>query len=581
MMKKQITYLTAVAILIGGFANAQIYNKNSQIIVEPGATLIVEKGGIQNVEGGKVNNQGTIELQDGDWLNDSLSIYFGGGDLKFSGSTGDQKMEHYMFAVGNDTIGSLIVDKAQGDLMLRSDVLLTKDLTLISGNLWLFDTAAAPGFGGNIELYGTTQYAPGTMVVTTNADGSRQHYLAWKNVQPGSEYEVMLAYVNAQGELISRPVKVTAETVGCCVQVAILPGVWEDPETKQNYVLDDVATSTLKLYSLSGGEVDIDLGYNSGYETGTDFANGTEAVSGLYWKEGSSSSYEEMTTTEVNGRYVVEGVNLAADTVQYIVLADEDSDLIEGLILSMTAWLQGPYSAGNMSTALRQNELIPAAANDPAVYGAGPWNYDGSESVASVQDLPADAVDWVLIELRDAASAADATASTTVKTVAGLIMNDGRIVGTNGNPLSIKGLNIQNNLYVVLRHRNHLDVMSAGNLTTNANGEFEWDFTGANSAYGNNALADLGNGEYGMIAGDVNGDGVVKFTGANNDKAIVYNAVNASINLNNTITGYSMMDVNLDGIVKFTGANNDKAIIYNVIDASTNLNNTRSVSVPQ
>ena len=578
-MKNALTYLTILAFLAGSAVSAQVVN-NEEIIVEPGATLIIEKGGLSNVDGGKVENQGLIDIQGGDWLNDSNSVYSGNGNLKFSGDE-SQTMEHYMHALGNDTIGNLTIDKPSGDVYLRSDVLLTKDLILTSGNLWLFDTTDVSSYGGNIELYGTLSYTPGTMIVTSNEDGSRQHYLAWKNVQQGTTYEMDLAYVNSQGELVDRTVKISTETIGCCVHVAVLPGVWENPETKQVYVLDDVAKSTLKLYSPDGGTVDVDLAYNSTYETGTDFADGTETVSGLYWKEGLSTAYEELTTSELTNSYLIEDVELGQDTIQYLVLADEESDLIQGLILSMTAWLQGPYSSGAMTNALRSSELIPTSAADNAVYGGTTWNYDGSEAVASPQDLPSNAVDWVLIELRDAPTAADATASTTAKTVAGIILTDGSIVGTNGNPISIKGVEIQDNLYVVLRHRNHLDVMSAGNLTTNANGEFEWDFTESNSAYGTNALADLGNGEYGLIAGDVNADGIVKFTGAANDKAVVYNALNASTNLNNTISGYSINDVNMDGIVKFTGSGNDKAVIYNVLDASTNLNNTRSLNVPQ
>jgi|GEM_PF-3353695 len=578
-MKNVFTYLTIAAFLTGSAVSAQVVN-TEQIVVEPGATLVVEKGGLSNIDGGKVNNQGLIDLQDGNWLNDSNSVYDGGGDLKFSGN-GPQTMEHYMHAVGNDTIGYLFIDKPNGDLYLRSDVLLTKNLVMTSGDLWLYDSSAVAGYGGNIEIYGTTSFAPTTHIVTSNEDASRQHYLVWRNIQPGASYTANVAFFSSSGLVVDRELVISPELASCCLKVALTPGVYENPALRTNEITEDVITSTVKLYSATGGIFDLTIS-NDASDEGVDFAQTGETVSGLIWKDGASTSYDEKAVTDIgSSTYFLDDMEISADTTYYYVLADEESDLIQGLILSMTAWLQGPYSSGAMTNALRSSELIPASAADNAVYGSGPWNYDGAESVATSADLPANAVDWVLIELRDAPTAADATASTTEKTVAGIILTDGSIVGTNGNPISIKGLDIQNNLYVVLRHRNHLDVMSAGNLTTNAQGEFFWDFTESNSAFGTNALADLGNGEYGMIAGDVSGDGVVKFTGADNDKAAVYNAVNASVNLNNTITGYSMMDVNLDGIVKFTGANNDKAVIYNVIDASTNLNNTRSLSVPQ
>lgn len=532
-MKNVFTYLTIAAFLTGSAVSAQVVNRE-QIVVEPGATLVIEKGGLSNVDGGKVNNQGLIDLQDGNWLNDSNSVYDGGGDLKFSGND-PQTIEHYMHAVGNDTIGFLIVDKPSGDLHLRSDILLTKNLIMSNGDLWLYDSSAVAGYGGNIEIYGTTSFAPGTRVITSNEDASRQYYLIWKNIQSGSNYVANLGYYSSLGTVVERDLTISPELASCCLKVALTPGVYENPELRTNEVTDDVITSTVQFYSATGGTFDLTIN-NDASDEGTDFAQAGENVSGLIWKDGASTSYDEKAVTDLgSSTYFLDDFAVSADTTYYYVLADEESDLIEGLILSMTAWLQGPYSSGAMSNALRTSELIPASAADNAVYGSGPWNYDGSESVATSADLPANAVDWVLIELRDAPTAADATASTTEKTVAGIILTDGSIVGTNGNPISIKGLDIQNNLYVVLRHRNHLDVMSAGNLTTNAQGEFFWDFTESNSAYGTNALADLGNGEHGMIAGDVSGDDEVSLIDRNN----TWNERNQ--------LGYLLDDANLDG----------------------------------
>ena len=486
-----------------------------------------------------------------------------------------------MNAVGNDTIGNLLVDKPSGDLFLRSDVLLTQNLVMNNGDLWLYDSAAVAGYGGNIEIFGNTTFSNGTRIVTSNEDASRQHFVVWRNIQPGSNYSANIAYFSNAGTLVDRDLMISPELASCCIKVALTPGVYENPELRTNELTEDVITSTVVFYSQTGGTFDMTV--NSDVtDAGTDFAQSGETVSGLIWREGYSSSYDEYAVSDLGSNsYFLDDYVVNSDTTYYFVLADEESDLIQGLILSMTAWLQGPYSSGAMTNALRTSELIPAAANDNAVYGGTTWNYDGPESVATPADLPGNAVDWVLIELRDAPTAADATASTTEKTVAGLILTDGSIVGTNGNPISIKGLDIQDNLYVVLRHRNHLDVMSAGNLTTNAQGEFEWDFTESNSAYGSNSLADLGNGEYGLIAGDVNADGFVSYVGTNNDKVAIYNAINGNQSISNFINGYSNSDINMNGVASYVGTNNDKVVLYNTIDGNSSISTFKSSNIPQ
>ncbi len=66
------------------------------------------------------------------------------------------------------------------------------------------------------------------------------------------------------------------------------------------------------------------------------------------------------------------------------------------ITVDITAFLEGPYNGTIMTQGL--TGLVPL--NQP--YNTAPWNYTGTESVVSV---PALAIDWVLIELRDATSA--------------------------------------------------------------------------------------------------------------------------------------------------------------------------------
>lgn len=83
---------------------------------------------------------------------------------------------------------------------------------------------------------------------------------------------------------------------------------------------------------------------------------------------------------------------------------------------------------------------------------------------------------------------------------------------------------------------------------------------------------------WGMVAGDVNGDGIVKYNLANNDRALILQKIGGT-NVNATVTGYHNEDVNMDGIVKYNLSNNDRAVILQSI-GGTNVNATKVTQVP-
>ena len=96
------------------------------------------------------------------------------------------------------------------------------------------------------------------------------------------------------------------------------------------------------------------------------------------------------------------------------------------LSLDLKVFLEGPCIGTEMSTYLCACSSIPLAQP----FFIEPWYYDGTESVTI---MPGNAVDWILVELRDATSAANATPATTIARQAGLLLNNGRIVATDGS----------------------------------------------------------------------------------------------------------------------------------------------------
>ena len=175
--------------------------------------------------------------------------------------------------------------------------------------------------------------------------------------------------------------------------------------------------------------------------------------------------------------------------------------------LDVKVFLQGPYntSSGLMYTTINATGDLPLVHP----YGGAPWNYTGTESVAV---MPADVVDWILIELRDAPDAASATSDTRAARQAALLLNNGTIVGVDGSSsLEFNNSTLQQ-LFIVLWHRNHLGIISAIDLVPAPVDVYTYNFTtAASQAYGN-GQNHLGNGIYGMIGGDANADGTINLT---------------------------------------------------------------------
>jgi len=165
--------------------------------------------------------------------------------------------------------------------------------------------------------------------------------------------------------------------------------------------------------------------------------------------------------------------------------------------LMVTLFLEGPFVVNAMLTTLNSSGLIPLAQP----YNTAPWNHSGTEEAAYI---PPNVVDWVLIELRDADSPGNATPATTLTgwPKAFFLKNDGSLVDLDGNMPNLGNLVFNDDLYVVVRHRNHLDVMSSGPLSLSGS-TYTYDFTDAiTKAHGGAAgYKQIGAGLYGMVAG--------------------------------------------------------------------------------
>ena len=208
--------------------------------------------------------------------------------------------------------------------------------------------------------------------------------------------------------------------------------------------------------------------------------------------------------------------------------------------LTLKTFLEGPYSETSMNTNLNSGGYLPFSQP----YNQAPWNYAGSESVVSIPSP--DIVDWVLIELRQ--TTGDASTAKFYKMVdqmAAFLLDDGSIVGLDGNsPLEFT-YPITQNLFVVVWHRNHLGIMSA-NAVTHTGGNYTFDYSASlsNIYGGTKSCKQLSTGVWGMISGDGSSNGNIN-NPDKNDKWFIQSGS----------TGYLTGDFNMDGTVDDTDIN--------------------------
>lgn len=165
--------------------------------------------------------------------------------------------------------------------------------------------------------------------------------------------------------------------------------------------------------------------------------------------------------------------------------------------LNLKIFLQGSFHNKGMKTILRDSGLIPP--KQP--YSTLPWEYKGTESADSIYE---GVVDWILVELTK-----EPNENEVYYRKACFLKSDGSVFDADNNKGVV--LTVQNNqdYYVIVHHRNHISIVSSVPITIN-NSSINYDFTKTpNSVFGNSSLVNLGNGNFGMLSGDSDSNGIV------------------------------------------------------------------------
>ena len=196
-----------------------------------------------------------------------------------------------------------------------------------------------------------------------------------------------------------------------------------------------------------------------------------------------------------------------------------------GVRISVSVLLQGAMVGDSMRTDLHTNGVIPLTHP----FEAAVWGTVQGDSIATI---PAGMVDWILIELRSGLED-----STMRFRKAGLLLKNGAVTASDGvSPLYLPTVPF-GSYYVVVRHRNHLAVMSATPVKLDSVTTI-YDFTTSASQYFGADAAALTGGKFGMVAGDADRNRGIGGT----DLAFIRLILGPSLL-------YGAADVDLNGIV--------------------------------
>ncbi len=163
-------------------------------------------------------------------------------------------------------------------------------------------------------------------------------------------------------------------------------------------------------------------------------------------------------------------------------------------------------------------------------------------------------VDWVFIELRDKTNN-----TLVIDSQSALLQRDGDVVAVDGvSPLTFDLP--ADNYHVVIKHRNHLGIMSASAIALSSTAT-TIDFTDVDmNTYGTHAQIDVsftGAGPMAMLGGDADGNGFVNISGTGDSGKLstkLYSEPdNTAFSLSYTgIEGYYNEDLDMDGNVLYS-----------------------------
>jgi len=507
-MKKTITIIITL-FQIGAIQllTAQTFiNNGASLTLNAGSSLTI-KGDFLNLDDGNIGNAGDLYIS-GNWVNNATSgnLLLGTiGTVHFNGIS-----PQYIDGSAKTYFGNLHI---QNNVFLNTESSIQIDLLLDGASLKLQDKSLIMMFGASISGANASGYiiAEDIGLLTQRVDNNDILF----PVGTSSSYVPVTIYNSGLTDNFG--VRVFNDVLDGGLSGTTIPEI----NNCVNMTWDIIE------FTPGGSNLTVSTVWNASDE-GTNFDR-TQCGIGHY----TNSAWNPQSSGSAIGSNPYARTRTGITDPGAFAVGDINSPMAVtlNLVVDISAFLEGPFNGTDMNS-----DLNPAYIPLSQPYNTPPWSYSGSESVGSIPN--GDVVDWVLVELRDAADAASATPATTVEQQAAFILNTGEIVGLDGVSDLQFNSTINQNLFVVLWHRNHLGVMSANALTPSG-GVYSYNFTtGESQAYGGvTGHKEIGTGIWGLIAGDGNADGEITLS----DKSSWSGEAGK--------TGYLMTDYSMNGQV--------------------------------
>lgn len=211
------------------------------------------------------------------------------------------------------------------------------------------------------------------------------------------------------------------------------------------------------------------------------------------------------------------------------------------LFVDIKAFLQGPWRGGAMSADLRELNMIPTTP--PNIY---PYSLDPLRAFISVDSVPSNAIDWVVVEFRTLQTGGKQVFKT------GFLMSDGSLVQhiDTSMPMRVD----TGTYYIVVHHRNHLAVMTRDAIALYPGVATTVDFTRGSNLFGGDGAAKVvdvtfsGLPIYALYAGDTNGDGKIDENDVDRSPASSWQARNRELYPNDGNANGGNADTDMSGI---------------------------------
>ncbi|KAA9037214.1 hypothetical protein FW778_17455 [Ginsengibacter hankyongi] len=504
-MIKQLLF-TVLSVFCSLMAYCQLYNNGATITIQNGGYMLLA-GNLQNVSG-TITNDGKIEVQ-GNFINSGTYTSTANEDSLIMSGTGQDTLTG-----GGSLINYLTINKttASDSVKLGGTTTVNTKLDYLSGGLST-DPILNPSFTLTSPVAAVYNFSTGKEIVGSVKRTGWTNGTAFVFNQPNMQ-------VTTNGG--TSPTELTVTMIP---QSGGGDPTQNEREVKRKFLFTQTGGS--------GFSADVRFPY------ATNELNTNVEANVVPWELISSEWNARLipVTHDVVNHFVSTTGISAADMALEWKLADPK------YTFNVTAFLRGAWNGTSMNTALNSAGVLPLSQP----YNTTPFNYTGTESVGGIPN--SNIVDWVLIEHRKPASglASDATSSTITGRKAGFLLNNGTVVDLDGvTPISFN-ITKQGGSFIVIRHRNHLGVMS-NSIPSNPAGTFTNDYSLlANSYKASGATSDpvellSGGLKYGLWAGDSNKNGVVNGTDVSSIKLAI----------SSLATGYLFTDANLSNSINGT-----------------------------